>query len=98
MQRAVQCGAKVIGVNNRNLHTFNVDPESTEVKKLPLVCCFLLTTQELRKETSCYETNIQHVQRAMEGVKIPNDVIVAALSGIKQRCTSCVDTLLSFLT
>ncbi|KAL7750476.1 anthranilate synthase / indole-3-glycerol phosphate synthase [Sorochytrium milnesiophthora] len=29
MQRALQIGAKVIGVNNRNLHTFDVDMQTT---------------------------------------------------------------------
>lgn len=27
---ALRCGAKVIGVNNRNLHNFSVDPSTTE--------------------------------------------------------------------
>ncbi|TPX42108.1 hypothetical protein SeLEV6574_g05762 [Synchytrium endobioticum] len=29
MERAIKAGAKVIGVNNRDLHTFNVDPSRT---------------------------------------------------------------------
>ncbi len=29
-KRALRCGAKVIGVNNRNLHNFSVDPSTTE--------------------------------------------------------------------
>ncbi|RHZ65073.1 hypothetical protein Glove_319g31 [Diversispora epigaea] len=51
MKRAVKLGAKVIGVNNRNLHTFDVD---------------LNTTSRLAE-------------------MVPDDVILAALSGITER-------------
>ncbi|MBL8027492.1 MAG: indole-3-glycerol phosphate synthase TrpC [Fibrobacteres bacterium] len=38
--RAVDCGAEIIGINNRNLHTFNVDIKTTEriMYEIPREC------------------------------------------------------------
>lgn len=43
VKRAVQCGARVIGVNNRNLHTFEVDiTTSLRLRELvPKEVCFI---------------------------------------------------------
>jgi anthranilate synthase/indole-3-glycerol phosphate synthase/phosphoribosylanthranilate isomerase len=70
LERALSCGAKVIGVNNRNLHTFKVD----------------LTTTERLAAIVAARGALVAFPPAADGVAVDDDaVVMVALSGIRTR-------------
>lgn len=100
-QRAVQAGSRIIGVNNRDLHTFNVDMNRTNnlSKDIPKdVILLALSGITLPKDVERYRGQVQGVligQGLMEAAHPPS-LIQSILGPIVKLCgiTSSQDALM----
>jgi len=71
MQRAIDCKADIIGINNRNLDTFNVDLQTTHtLAALAPEDCILISESGIDKDADIYALKKSRINAMLVGTSI----------------------------